>query len=119
MKILHWNCQGLGSSLTITHLEDIRKAHSPDVMLLVETKNVDKVVYKLAKDIGYQNAFVVPAVESSGGAAFFWNDRVRLSFLGNPMLYYTNMVVEEDANIFLVNIHLRTSCSQISKRTVE
>lgn len=40
MKILHWNCQGSGSSLTIPHLKDIRKTHHPDIMLLVETKKM-------------------------------------------------------------------------------
>lgn len=56
-------------------------------MLLVETKNVNSFVQDLAKDLGYKNSVVVPACGSSGGAAFFWNDRVKLSFLGNPNLY--------------------------------
>lgn len=100
MKILHWNCQGLESSLTIPHLKDIRNSYKPDVMLLVETKNVDKVVHKLAKDLGYRNVRVVSAVGSSGGAAFFWNDGVKISFLNNPNLYCTDMCVEDGTKTF-------------------
>lgn len=54
----------------------------------------------LAKDLGYNNSFVVPARGSSGGAAFFWNDRVKIHFLDNPNLYCTNMTVEDESNIF-------------------
>ena len=100
MRILHWNCQGLRSSLTIPHLKDIKKSFKPEVMLLVETKNVDSVVNSLAKDLGYKNSFVVSASGSSGGAAFFWDDRVKISFLDNPKLYCTHMTVEGDNNTF-------------------
>jgi len=51
--------------------KDIKKSFKPEVMLLVETKNVDSVVNSLAKDLGYKNSFVVSASGSSGGAAFF------------------------------------------------
>ncbi|KAF8115084.1 hypothetical protein N665_0030s0125, partial [Sinapis alba] len=96
MKMLHWNCQGLGSPLKIPHLKDIRKSSNPDIMLLTETKNVDSFVKNLAVELGYQKFFIVPANGSSGGEDFFfWNDRVKLSFLENPSLYCTNMVVED------------------------
>lgn len=100
MKILHWNCQGLRSPLTIPHLKDIKRSYNPDIMLLVETKNVDTVVQDLAKDLGYKNFLVILANDSSGGAAFFWNDGVGLSFLGNPSLYNTDMCVQEGTNTF-------------------
>lgn len=100
MRILHWNCQGLRSPLTIPHLKDIKKSYNPDVMLLVETKNVDSLVQDLARDLGYKNFFVIPAKGSSGGAAFFWNDGVGLSFLGNPSLYNTDMCIQEGTNTF-------------------
>lgn len=69
MKLLHWNCQGLGGDLTIPHLNDIRKSHNLDVILLVETKNVDTYVNNLVKDLEYKNSFVIPAKGSSGGVA--------------------------------------------------
>ncbi|KAF8080427.1 hypothetical protein N665_0945s0003 [Sinapis alba] len=87
MKILHWNCQGLRISLTIPHLKDIRKSHNPDVMFLVETKNVDNVVHKLAKYLGYQNVHIVYAVGSSGGAALFWNDRIAGYLQNKPRMF--------------------------------
>ncbi|KAF8118563.1 hypothetical protein N665_0004s0044 [Sinapis alba] len=69
-------------------------------MLLVETKNVNSLVEGLAKDLGYHNLVIVPASGSSGGAAIFWNDRVKVRFLDNPNLYCNHMSVEDDTNLF-------------------
>lgn len=79
MKRLQWNCQGLGSPLTIPHLKDIRKTLNPDIMFLVGTKNVNSVVQSLAKDLGYKNVEIVPASGSSGGRPYF--GMTRLSYL--------------------------------------
>ena len=70
MKLLHWNCQGLRSLLTIPHIKDVRKSHAPDIMLLVETKNVNSQVKNLAKELGYQNSKIVPTYGSSSNAVF-------------------------------------------------
>lgn len=100
MRILHWNCQGLGSPLTVPYLQDIRKVHKPDIIFLIETKNVDNVVYKLVKDLGYEHSFVVSAKGSSGGLGIMWNDRVKINFLGNPTLNATDMYVVDGCNVF-------------------
>ncbi|KAG5414824.1 hypothetical protein IGI04_002391 [Brassica rapa subsp. trilocularis] len=90
----------LGGDLPIPHLKDIRKSHNPDVILLVETKHVDSYVKQLAKDLGYQNVFVVSANGSSGGVAVFWSERVRITMLDNPTLYCTNMCIQDGTNTF-------------------
>ena len=62
-------------------------------MLLVETKNVISLVQSLASELGYWNVKIVPAFGSSGGAAMFGNDRVKISYLNDHTLYCTNMCV--------------------------
>lgn len=103
MKLLHWNCQGLGSTLTVHHLKDIRRTHNTDIMLLVETKNVDKYVNSVIKDLGYTHSFVVSARGSSGGLAMMWNDEVKIHFLGTPSLNKSDMYVEDGSNIFCLS----------------
>lgn len=98
MKILHWNCQGLGSPLTISNLKDIRKSSKPDIMLLVETKNVNT----LSKELGYAHSFVVNPNGLSGGLAIFWDDNVQIDFLDEPALYCTDMYVTEGVNTFFL-----------------
>lgn len=70
MKLLHWNCQSLRSLLTIPHIKDVRKNHAPDIMLLLETKNVNSQAKNLAKELCYQNSKIVPACGSSSNAVF-------------------------------------------------
>ncbi|CAB4268375.1 unnamed protein product [Prunus armeniaca] len=38
MKILVWNCQGIGGNLTVSSLKEQVKLHIPDMVLLLETK---------------------------------------------------------------------------------
>lgn len=103
MRILHWNCQGLGSTLTIPHLKDIRNTHNPDIILLVETKHVDSYVNNLAKDLEYDHCFVIPAKGSSGGVAIMWKDGVKIHFLGNPSMNKTDMYVEDGSKLFCLS----------------
>ncbi|XP_013630055.1 PREDICTED: uncharacterized protein LOC106335920 isoform X2 [Brassica oleracea var. oleracea] len=100
MKILHWNCQGLGSPLTIPHLQDIRKVYKPEIIILIETKHADNFVQKVVKDLGYENSFVVSAKGSSGGLVIMWNKVVKVNFFGNPSLNNTDMYIEDGSNVF-------------------
>ncbi|KAG8639407.1 hypothetical protein MANES_14G140364v8 [Manihot esculenta] len=38
MKLLSWNCQGLGNPLTIRHLKGMCASYSPDLLFVMETK---------------------------------------------------------------------------------
>ena len=38
MKILSWNCRGLGTSWTISYLREIYYKHRPEFLFLSETK---------------------------------------------------------------------------------
>lgn len=100
MRLLHWSCQGLGNTLTVPHINDIRRIYNPDIMLLVETKNIDSYVNSVIKDQGYNHSFVVMAKDSSGGLVMRWNDGVKIHFWGTPSLNKTDMYVEHGSNIF-------------------
>lgn len=81
--------------MTISHLKDIRKKYKPNMMVLVETKNMDSFVHKVVEE----HSFVVSAKGTSGGLVIMWNDGVKVRFLGNPTLNATDMYIEEDCNV--------------------
>ncbi|KAF8109237.1 hypothetical protein N665_0100s0026, partial [Sinapis alba] len=89
MRILHWNCQRVE-----------KKHHKPDILLLIETKNVDSYVRKIVKEQGYKHSFVISAVGISGGLVIMWDDAVKIHFLGNPTLTNTNMYIDDVTNVF-------------------
>jgi exonuclease III len=41
MKILSWNCQGLGNPRTVRALKKLLASHSPDLLFIMETKLVN------------------------------------------------------------------------------
>lgn len=103
MRLFHLNCQGLGNTLTIQYLKDIRKSYTPDIMFLIETKNGYDVVDKLCKDLNYAHSFVIPANGRSRGLAIFWNVFVQLTLVSNPQVYHSDMYIRDGTNIFCLS----------------
>eukprot|EP00253_Pinus_taeda_P005952 PITA_05952 len=49
MKYVSWNCRGLGSKLKEEALKDIVRIHSPEILLIQETKMEDKLLLQASK----------------------------------------------------------------------
>jgi len=64
LVVASWNCQGLGGPLTVTRLREIHSEFSPNMLFLMETKNQDEEVVKVAQSLGFVNRFTVPPPRS-------------------------------------------------------
>jgi exonuclease III len=93
MKILSWNCRGLGKPSAVRDLRQIIKAHQPDIIFLTETKFQSSDFSTRTNSFGnsYSN-FVVDCTMSprnrSDGLALFWSNNVNITIIG----YNTNMI---------------------------
>ena len=54
MKVLSWNCQGLGNKATIGYLWDLWMTHRPDFLFLSETKKSSLFMEKFVGHFGYK-----------------------------------------------------------------
>lgn len=81
MKLLSWNCQGLGSNLTGKALKRLQRKHDPDLLFLMETKQPDEIISKWQTDLHFWDNFVVSSVGTSGGLALLWKDTVSVVVL--------------------------------------
>lgn len=54
MKLLSWNYQGLGSTLTFQHLRALVARERPNVVFLMETKNKRDTVDKKKEETQFQ-----------------------------------------------------------------
>ncbi|KAK9992710.1 hypothetical protein SO802_027695 [Lithocarpus litseifolius] len=96
MRLLSWNCQGLGNPWTGRSLRKIVREQDPTVCFLMETR-LDKDGFQtLYGNLPYQNKIVVKHPDSGGGLAFLWKNSITLeTFVEGPWL------VVGDFNSFL------------------
>lgn len=81
MHILSWNCQGAGSTETIQRLQEMRRVHFPDFIFLSETKQKNKFMIDLQRELGYDNLTTVEPIGLSGGLAVMWKQCYKVTIL--------------------------------------
>jgi exonuclease III len=78
MRVLCWNCHGIGNSATVRELHDLAKEYAPSVVFILETQIAKSQVENLRYFLGYDNSFAVNSNGRSGGLGIFWNNEVLL-----------------------------------------
>lgn len=73
MILISWNCQGLGSDLTVRHLADIHRKYQPEFLFLMETKNKTEKIEKLQRRLRMESSIVVDPIGISGGLTLLYN----------------------------------------------
>jgi predicted AAA+ superfamily ATPase len=75
MKLLSWNCRGLGKPSAVRALKKLLQSHKPDIVFLTETKLQTSEIHKSLKTTGdmFPNSCIVDCTISnsnrSGGLA--------------------------------------------------
>ncbi|XP_070018125.1 uncharacterized protein [Nicotiana sylvestris] len=81
MKALVWNYTGMGvggGSLTVPFLKETTPLHSPNMIFLSETKNRDRIVQRVQRQLEMAHVITVEPMGLSGGLALFWNDNIQV-----------------------------------------
>ncbi|XP_042962443.1 uncharacterized protein LOC122296709 [Carya illinoinensis] len=75
MKILSWNCRGLGNPQTVQTFRMFVKEKLPDVVFLMETKIPYARAHGIAKTLNFNGCYVSEAVGRSGGLILLWKQK--------------------------------------------
>ncbi|XP_043725962.1 uncharacterized protein LOC122672566 [Telopea speciosissima] len=88
MKIIGWNCQGLGSPSTVRALYNLLKTNQPEIVFIMESKSKLAAVEKVKRKDGFQNCCTVEPNGSSRGLVLFWKDNVTIKVLFADKNYF-------------------------------
>ena len=88
MRILSWNCRGVGRAPTVRALKALVWYKGSDVLFVAETKVKSPKIDMLKRGMGFPFCFCVDSVGKSGGLALFWKMGVELE-----VVYFDNNLI--------------------------
>ncbi|XP_039169978.1 uncharacterized protein LOC120294110 [Eucalyptus grandis] len=112
MKLLCWNCQGLGTPLTIQALRVLATQERPSIMFIMETKNQELKVQRIRRRLKFHNGFVVNPEGIGGGLALFWDEQIVAQKLGE---WSKNRTVNADIRIKVLRNELQRLTNSVGK----
>jgi exonuclease III len=98
MRILIWNCRGLGQAQTVQELARLVREFKPDLVFLSETRQNKAVVVKVCSRVGFSNCLPINMEGKGGGSALFVSDSVTLDLLSYGPHHIDTHVTDHDGN---------------------
>lgn len=80
MKLMAWNCRGLGGPSTISQLKESIRLYLADVIFVCENKQTKGFIGTVCKKLRFGNRWEVREPRGKkGGLLILWKDTVRLT----------------------------------------
>ena len=100
MRLLCWNCQGLGNPWTIRCFQKLLKDQAPTVCFLMETRLNKTGFEKHCREVKFPNKLIVKKHDSGGGLALLWKRDVSMDVINFTENHILAKVVEEDGFVW-------------------
>ncbi|XP_042958110.1 uncharacterized protein LOC122293656 [Carya illinoinensis] len=98
MKILSWNCRGLGNPRTVQSLCFQTKEKAPDLVFLMETKLSQAKATKVARKARYECCVAVDAMGRGGGLMLMWKQIMKVELVNYSQRHINVIVKSEEDN---------------------
>lgn len=96
MKLLAWNCQGLGNRHAVQEHVDIVRAQDPMIVFLSETWSSREHMMWVRDRIQIDGCFMVPTGGRGGGLALLWKKGVAV-WVDSFSSYYIDSIIDGDS----------------------
>ena len=100
MRLLSWNCQGLGNLWTVQSLHKLVREQALDVCFLMETRLDRSGFEKHCGDLPFKNKLIVKKPNSGGGLALLWKEEMTLDVINFTDNHILAKVVENDGFVW-------------------
>lgn len=81
MKIVAWNCQGLGNPHVVQSLKFLKQQQNPDIIFLCETKFDESALNNIKLLLGFYFFYCVNCDGRKGGLGLFWYKNIDINIL--------------------------------------
>ena len=98
MKLMSWNCRGLGNQRAVDVLSHLVRVKAPKILFLMETKRSLEEMKWIQNDLPYRCMFVVPSVRRSGGLALLWMEEIDLHIQTFTLNHIDALIMDDPAN---------------------
>ncbi|KAK8328760.1 hypothetical protein V6Z11_A11G272000 [Gossypium hirsutum] len=99
MKILSWNCRGVGNPATVRELEQLPVPNVPDIIFLYETKIHSNGFQRIRSLCRMEGCLAVDSEGKSGGLALLWRDGINVSIQNYSKFHIDSLLRLEDDEV--------------------
>jgi hypothetical protein len=99
MRILSWNCRGLGNPRTERDLCLLVKEKCLILVSLMETKLRKEKMELIHCKLGFKNLFVVDSVGKSDDLALLWGEEIIVDIQNFSRRHINGVLVEPNSNL--------------------
>ena len=103
MKLLSWNCQGLGNPWRVQSLRKLVRDQVPRVCFLMETRLDKEGFNDFCGDLPFPNHFLVNIQTQGGGIALVWKNDVCMEVINYMANHILAKVVEDDGFVWFLS----------------
>ena len=100
MRLLSWNCQGLGNFWIVQSLHKLVREQAPNVCLLMETRLDRSGFEKHYGEVPFKNKLIVKKPNSGRELALLWKEKVTLDVINFTDNHILAKVVENDSFVW-------------------
>ncbi|CAM8951229.1 unnamed protein product [Rhodiola kirilowii] len=100
MRMVSWNCRGVGGPPAVRSLCDVVKSYKPSIVGLIETKKEDGDWDGLRSKLGFAGSLTVNSRGKSGGLALMWVEGVEVDLI-SLSYYHIDVRIRYESEFFL------------------
>lgn len=98
MKVLSWNCRGVGQPATVLTLCELVKARRPDIVFLCETLSNSTILKIIRCKLHFAHCFTIDCNGRSGGLYLLWNNNITCTLRSYSVHHIDMSVISNGVN---------------------